>query len=327
MWPAKVATAGALYGSCADALRSRSGPVADVLVVVTTHNSSHVGRGPARQPPGGARRPRRRRSSWSTTPRPTTPRPWCAGAATAEWCARRTSATRPASTAASREAPAPDAGAGPQPRRADGAGLGPGAARRAAPPGRRHRCSADARRRRRTGPVAAPGAHPRPRAGAGPDGPAGAQRVRHRRRRRTPSRGAVDWAVGAACWSTGAATSELGGWDESFFLYSEETDFCLRAPGPRLVDRYEPRRRGDPHRRRVGHQSADPRHADRQPGPALPTAARRRRAAALYWSLSVASEATWVVRGHPQSRAAIRALLRPTTRAPELGCSSRLVPR
>lgn len=46
--------------------------------------------------------------------------------------------------------------------------------------------------------------------------------------------GPVDWATGAAvmigrsCWLT------LGDWDESFFLYSEETEYMLRARGAGL---------------------------------------------------------------------------------------------
>ena len=39
----------------------------------------------------------------------------------------------------------------------------------------------------------------------------------------------VDWASGAAMLVSRACLDDLGGLDESFFLYSEETEFCQRA--------------------------------------------------------------------------------------------------
>ena len=47
----------------------------------------------------------------------------------------------------------------------------------------------------------------------------------------------ADWATGAAMLVRREALDELGPWDESFFLYSEETEFCLRVrdAGYRLV--------------------------------------------------------------------------------------------
>jgi GT2 family glycosyltransferase len=39
----------------------------------------------------------------------------------------------------------------------------------------------------------------------------------------------ADWATGAALLISRRCFDEVGPWDESFFLYSEETDFCLRA--------------------------------------------------------------------------------------------------
>jgi N-acetylglucosaminyl-diphospho-decaprenol L-rhamnosyltransferase len=42
---------------------------------------------------------------------------------------------------------------------------------------------------------------------------------------RTP----FDWATGGVTMFSRACQSALGGWDESFFLYSEETDYELRA--------------------------------------------------------------------------------------------------
>ena len=39
----------------------------------------------------------------------------------------------------------------------------------------------------------------------------------------------VDWASGSAMLISARCIRNVGFWDESFFLYSEETDFCLRA--------------------------------------------------------------------------------------------------
>lgn len=50
----------------------------------------------------------------------------------------------------------------------------------------------------------------------------------------------VDWASGACLLITAACAADVGPWDESFFLYSEETDFCLRARDRGWRVRYTP---------------------------------------------------------------------------------------
>jgi N-acetylglucosaminyl-diphospho-decaprenol L-rhamnosyltransferase len=51
----------------------------------------------------------------------------------------------------------------------------------------------------------------------------------------------VDWATGAAWLVTADCVARVGRWDESFFLYSEETDYALRARDAGLVVRYASR--------------------------------------------------------------------------------------
>jgi GT2 family glycosyltransferase len=50
-------------------------------------------------------------------------------------------------------------------------------------------------------------------------------------------RGPVDWATGAVLVVNAEADAAIGDWDERFFLYSEETDYCrrLRAAGRTIL--------------------------------------------------------------------------------------------
>jgi GT2 family glycosyltransferase len=52
--------------------------------------------------------------------------------------------------------------------------------------------------------------------------------------------GTAAWATGAAMLMSAAAIRELGPWDESFLLYSEETEYCLRAADRGWALWYEP---------------------------------------------------------------------------------------
>ena len=135
----------------------------------------------------------------------------------------------------------------------------------------------------------------------------------------------VDWALGAVLLVTRTCHEKLGGWDESFFLYSEETDLCLRARDIGIRTRYEPR--------------AVCTHIGGASGRSPATHAmqvvnrvrlyRRRNGLAcglLYYFLTLASEASWVIRGQSQSRTAIASLLSPRRRPAELNCSEKLLP-
>ena len=48
------------------------------------------------------------------------------------------------------------------------------------------------------------------------------------------------WATGAALAVSPACRAAVGRWDESFFLYSEETDYALRAADAGFAVRYTP---------------------------------------------------------------------------------------
>ncbi|MFG2876398.1 glycosyltransferase [Streptomyces sp. NPDC048337] len=50
----------------------------------------------------------------------------------------------------------------------------------------------------------------------------------------------ADWATGALMALSSDCLSACGSWDESFFLYSEETEYCLRARDRGYVTRLEP---------------------------------------------------------------------------------------
>ncbi|WP_193509384.1 glycosyltransferase family 2 protein [Cryobacterium sp. BB736] len=50
----------------------------------------------------------------------------------------------------------------------------------------------------------------------------------------------VDWATGAAMLISRECASAVGEWDETYFLYSEETDYALRARDAGFVIRYTP---------------------------------------------------------------------------------------
>lgn len=138
--------------------------------------------------------------------------------------------------------------------------------------------------------------------------------------------GEADWATGAALVIPRECHDAVGGWDESYFLYSEETDFCLRARAAGWPTRLEPR--------------AVVRHTGGGSGfrpdlYALQILNRvrlfRRRtnrwAGAAYFTLAVAREGYRALRGDSDSRHAVRSLLWPPGRPflPEL--RRHLIPR
>lgn len=136
----------------------------------------------------------------------------------------------------------------------------------------------------------------------------------------------VDWALGAALMVSRDSYDRLGGWDESYFLYSEETDFSLRARDLGLITRYEPRAV-------VVHIGGQSGQSDVTHAMLVVNRVRlyRRRhgsvASFAYFGLSVLSELSWLARGQSQSRRSVEALLRPKRRPAALGASHSLIPR
>jgi N-acetylglucosaminyl-diphospho-decaprenol L-rhamnosyltransferase len=129
-------------------------------------------------------------------------------------------------------------------------------------------------------------------------------------RRRYEIETETDWAEGSIAMISAECWRRCGPWDESFFLYSEETDFELRARDAGFVVRFTPSARaihlgGDsrrsPHlwslltvnRVRLYHR----RHG--------------RLRAAAYWCVVLLRELSRASLGRATSRAAVRALLSP----------------
>jgi N-acetylglucosaminyl-diphospho-decaprenol L-rhamnosyltransferase len=154
--------------------------------------------------------------------------------------------------------------------------------------------------------------------------PVFAERIKHAEAYTRPH--SVDWAQGAVVLMSRVSFDALGGWDESYFLYSEEVDVSLRARDAGLLTYYEP-----------GSVAV---HIGGQSGQTAATHAmqivnrvrlyRRRNglfASWCYYWLHVASEASRLMRGHRASGFAVRALLWPSLRPADLGCSDRRLPR
>jgi N-acetylglucosaminyl-diphospho-decaprenol L-rhamnosyltransferase len=135
----------------------------------------------------------------------------------------------------------------------------------------------------------------------------------------------VDWALGAVLLMSRACFDAVGGWDESYFLYSEETDFSLRARDLGYLTRYEPAAVAV----HIGGASGQNARTHTMQIVNRVRLYRRRHgpvASWLYYAATIASELTWAVRAGVRSRVAITALIRPSRRPGELGCSDRLMP-
>lgn len=120
----------------------------------------------------------------------------------------------------------------------------------------------------------------------------------------------ADWGAGSAMLISAECWRAVAPWDESFFLYSEETDFALRARDAGLVTRLAPRAR-------AVHLEGDSKVSPRLWAMLSVNRVRlyRRRhqspATALYWSALVLRETSRALLGNRASRAAATALLSP----------------
>ncbi|SEB56411.1 Glycosyltransferase, GT2 family [Nocardioides exalbidus] len=121
----------------------------------------------------------------------------------------------------------------------------------------------------------------------------------------------TDWAEGSTQLVSRACLDACGPWDETYFLYSEETDFHLRAGAAGLGVAY------------VADATATHLEGDSATSPrlwALLTANRLRHhshssshvGTSLYWLALVLREATRAGRGDATARAAVRVLFRPS---------------
>jgi GT2 family glycosyltransferase len=124
------------------------------------------------------------------------------------------------------------------------------------------------------------------------------------------SESTADWAAGSAMLISQECWQRCGPWDESFFLYSEETDFALRARDAGYQTRLAPA------------ALAVHLEGDSKQSPWLWSLltlnrvrlyGRRhgRAATAAYWAALLLREASRATLGNPASRAAMGALLSP----------------
>lgn len=118
----------------------------------------------------------------------------------------------------------------------------------------------------------------------------------------------ADWATGAIMLISAACFDACGPWDESFFLYSEETEFALRARDRGFLTRLAPRA-GATH---IGGESkVSPQLWTLLMSNRVKLYRRRhaRPAAVAYWGAALLREAPRAALGQQRSRSAVKALL------------------
>lgn len=136
----------------------------------------------------------------------------------------------------------------------------------------------------------------------------------------------VEWAVGAILLVRGECYQAMNGMDESYFLYSEETDLSLRAKDAGWATVYTP----DAGAMHIGGGSGESATTHTMKILNRVRLYRRRRGVALasvYFGLTVLTELRRAVLGHDKSWPTMRALLQPSRRPPALGASRTLIPR
>jgi N-acetylglucosaminyl-diphospho-decaprenol L-rhamnosyltransferase len=127
----------------------------------------------------------------------------------------------------------------------------------------------------------------------------------------TPSR--VAWATGAAMLISTEAMAQIGSWDESFLLYSEETEFALRAADRGWATWYEP---AAVIKHAGGEAHLNPKLAGLVIVNKVALFHRRHGAvsSAMFYVVVLLGESVRALTGRPIARAAVAALLRPVSR-------------
>jgi len=136
----------------------------------------------------------------------------------------------------------------------------------------------------------------------------------------------VEWAVGAILLVDATCYSTLGGMDESYFLYSEETDFSLRAKDAGWATVYTPAAGG----MHIGGGSGESATTHTMKILNRVRLYRRRHGTLLAWvyfGLTVLTEVRRAVLGHDKSWPTLGALVRPSTRPRLLGACEHMLPR
>jgi GT2 family glycosyltransferase len=136
----------------------------------------------------------------------------------------------------------------------------------------------------------------------------------------------VDWAVGAIWLVDRECFDALGGFDETYFLYSEETDFALRARDRGWLSVYAPDAGG----MHVGGGSGTSHATHTMQMLNRVRLIRRRRgtpAAWTYYAATLLVELRRGLLGHRASWPTLRALVRPSLRPAALGASDAVLPR
>ena len=213
--------------------------------------------------------------------------------------------------------PRPESGRPPLPRIHRGVGRGP------RPTGGRRGSTPSPRTRRPTSPFTASRTDDRTSAGAVADRNAALSESVADDGQYLGAR-PVEWAVGAVLLVSRACHEALDGWDESYFLYSEETDFAARARRHGFVIWYEPAAVAV----HIGAQSgtSDRTHSMQVLNRVRYYARRHRGMSAwCYYGASIVAELS-KSRSGTQHRAALRSLVRPASRPDELACGSGRLP-
>jgi GT2 family glycosyltransferase len=135
----------------------------------------------------------------------------------------------------------------------------------------------------------------------------------------------IDWGVGAVMMISRACLDAVGQWDESFFLYSEETDYCQRVRRHGLRVRYTPAAV-------VFHEGGGGTSDGRLRSMMMVNKVRlysrqhSRVATFAFLAASFLYEGTRGLGGSASARASAVALVRPSRRPPELQCCDSFLP-